>query len=466
METGLGGGSAPRPESGVVVGSQTMCVGRRLRWVALVLGLVLPLHRTAHAAFDFNDSSWEGTSAFLQLARDKLTRPRVKIIATVDWGVLRAADGLLVLHPTVAIDPVQAGAFLKAGGRLAILDDYGRGTAQFERFGIRRIRAPLRPSQMLRQNPNLAIALPAVQQVAGQEQGRHPIVADVQQLITNHPTGLTHPDLTPVLTIPAVGEPNTTLAVTGIIAGKGRLFVMGDPSVLINLMLRYPGNRAFAEGLVGYLIADDSWGDRGGNLYLVANAFRQRGTYGGGVSLAQETRDTLQGLKEIIEDVRRDGMPSGFAVGFGALAALAALGWAGLNATRRYRRSPPRYARAVPLVAQGGVAGRTAVLAAPTTHRALAVLELKSALEEGLALRLGVGPGTAPSALDAEIVRQDALSRRSLEKLREMLVHMKKAEAAVAAAQPLRIQARRVQQMRADVESILAEVDARGGAVS
>ena len=43
---------------------------------------------------------------------------------------------------------------------------------------------------------------------------------------------------------------------TGIIAKSGRLFAMGDPSVVINEMLRYPGNRAFASGLLKYLVGE------------------------------------------------------------------------------------------------------------------------------------------------------------------------------------------------------------------
>ncbi len=64
----------------------------------------------------------------------------------------------------------------------------------------------------------LAIAVPAVEQVAGQEQNRHPVVAGVDRVVTNHPTALVHPNLTQVLKIPALGEPDATLAVTGIIA--------------------------------------------------------------------------------------------------------------------------------------------------------------------------------------------------------------------------------------------------------
>ena len=235
---------------------------RLLGLLTLVLGISWPARADA-AAFDFNDSSWEGGSEFLALARTRLGSSRVEILATVDWERLRPADAVLFMHPTVEVDYDEASAFLRAGGRVAVLDDFGKGDALLSRFHIRRIAAPLRPARALRDNPNYAIAIPSVQVVAGQEQGRHPVVAQVRELVTNHPAAFTHPNLTPVLELPAQGEPSATLAVTGIIVNRGRLFAMADPSATMNLMLRYPGNRSFAEGLVDYLVEDDSLGTSG-----------------------------------------------------------------------------------------------------------------------------------------------------------------------------------------------------------
>ena len=48
----------------------------------------------------------------------------------------------------------------------------------------------------------------------------------------------------------------------------GRLLAMADPSAFINLMLRYPGNRNFARGVLKYLLEDDSWGRRAGTLRI------------------------------------------------------------------------------------------------------------------------------------------------------------------------------------------------------
>lgn len=434
---------------------------RSLTAAAAVLTGLLVAPSSHAASFGFKDRGWEGTSEFVALARQKLGKNRVKPVQTLDYGRLTRADGVIMLHPVVSLDYDEIGAFLRAGGRLALLDDYGTGAALLEHFHIQRIAAPRRPAQMLRHNPQLAIAVPAVQVVAGYEQGRHPIVAHVDKLVTNHPTALVHPNLTPVLTIPAVGEPNATLAVTGIIASRGRLFAMGDPSAVINLMLRYPGNRAFAQGLIHYLIEDDTWGKRGGALYLVEGHFGQRGHFGGVSSLSENLREYADGLSDLVSDTRRSGLPDSVALVLASLVALASVLWAALNATRLYRRRLPRYAVPTALVAQGGVAGRAAVLAAPTTERGLALLEVKSALEEGLALRLDIRQEPNRSLLFAEIERQDALSGRSLEALKQMLNEMSKIEGAVVTARPFRVRARTIERARLRMLQVFDEMDQR-----
>jgi len=430
-----------------------------------VLAICLCWAGVAGASFSFDDDGWDSATELVRIARSRIGADRVVVPRELDWEALRPADGIIILHPERKLDYVESLAFLRAGGRIALLDDYGRGVSLLERFRIQRVEAPRNPAESIRDNPHLAVAVPAIQVVAGQEQGRHPIVAGVSQLVTNHPTGLVHPNLTPVLTIPgARNEPDVTLAVTGIIADRGRLLAMGDPSAVINLMLRYPGNRAFAEGLVDYLVEDDSWGARGGKLYLLANDFPQRGSYEGRGTLARRLREQVDNLREQVTDLHRSGIPNTAALALAALAVLATIGWVASTSTRPYRRTTPRFARQTDLVAQGGVAGRAALLAAPTTHRALAVLELKSALEEGLAERLGLRTGAGAAEILVEIDRQEALGRRSSDLLRELLHEMQRAEAAVVASQPIRVTKKMIERMHVQVESILQEVAGQRGA--
>ncbi|MBN2193147.1 MAG: DUF4350 domain-containing protein [Polyangiaceae bacterium] len=424
----------------------------------------VPLPRAAHAAFEGSDRGWEGTSEFVALAQERLGKARVVLANELDWAALRPADGLIILHPQRELDFVEASSFLRDGGRLALLDDYGKGTSLLERFRIRRVAAPRTPRRELRNNPAFALAFPSVQVVAGQEQGRHPIVAGVEQLVTNHPMGLEHPDLTPVLSIPATGEPEVMLAVTGIIADRGRLFAMGDPSAVINLMLRYPGNRAFAAGLVEYMVEDDTWGPRGGRLFILANGFSERRQKTGAASLVRDLDERLGTLQQRLLQAHEDGVPNTVALLFAIVTALGAIGWTVSAATRPYRQTTPRHVREPTLVAQGGSAGRVALLAAPTTHRALAMLELGNALEERLGLLLKVPPPISWSEILAEIDRQKALSQPSSERLRSLVEEIRRVESAVAASRPTRVTDRMVYRMRSSVETILREItEDRGG---
>ncbi len=413
----------------------------------------------AAAAFEYRDESWEGTSELLELARTQLGKDRVKLVASLDFGALSAKDGVIILHPTGRLDYEEFAAFLRAGGRLALIDDHGRGAELLTRFQIHRIAAPMRPKRALRNNANLAIAVPAVQVVAGIEQGRHPIVANVEAVMTNHPTGLAHPDLTPVLRIEAVGEPDVTIAITGII-NRGRLFAMGDPSALINLMLRYPGNRSFAVGLVDYLVEDDSWGPRGGNLYLLANDFRERGHYGGEAGVVDQVLDHVESILDMVHEMHEQGLPQVLAVLLATALVVGAAVWTVLVSSRTYRRTRPRYATALPLVAQGGLAGRAAVLAAPTTRGALVVVELKAALEEGLIHQLGLPLGTGRATILEQLSDKRLLDPSQLGRLRRLLHEMDRAEASIAAAQPVKVRPQHVQSMSRQVKEILEELEA------
>ena len=184
---------APRAEGPTLAPCVTICAGavfqtaRRgipLRFVLVFacVSALLMWARPVIAAFEYNGADWEGTSELLELARERLGRERVVITATIDYEELGPDDGILVLHPEIEIDQQEMGAFLAAGGRLAVVDDHGRGAAFLAHYRIFRVRAPLRPATTLRDNANLALAVPAVQLVAGVEQNRHPLAKDARPL--------------------------------------------------------------------------------------------------------------------------------------------------------------------------------------------------------------------------------------------------------------------------------------------
>ncbi|MEP7050730.1 MAG: DUF4350 domain-containing protein [Pseudomonadota bacterium] len=440
-------------------------LARRL-WIGLIsagAGLtVLALGTRALArGFDVSDSSWEGTSELYALAQQELGKARVEVLAAVDYERLSKDDGLLVLHPEVELDYNELSAFLRAGGRMAVLDDRGEAAHFLARFQIHRVEAPRRPAQSLRDNPELAIAVPAVEQVAGQEQNRHPVVAGVERVVTNHPTALVHPNLTQVLKIPALGEPDATLAVTGIIAKSGRLFAMGDPSVVINEMLRYPGNRTFANGLLKYLVENDAGASRGGKLYIVTNDFGQRGHFGGTRGVLGELTNVSNTLAEFSADLEKNGLPGPLALALAVLCAAGALAWASSYSSRLYRRSIPRYAVAPLLLAQGGLAGRAAVLSAPTTDPALVLLELRAALSEALCNALGLSRLSAPEQILAELSRKRVLDATRMAEAQNLFRELGAAQNALLSRRRLKLAHAQVAALGRKVMEILAEIEQR-----
>jgi hypothetical protein len=412
-------------------------------------------------SFEIADTTWEGASEFYALAQQDLGKARVEVVATIDYEHLAKDDGLIILHPEVELDYNELSAFLRAGGRMAVLDDRGQAARFLARFQIRRIEAPSHPAQSLRNNPNLAIAVPAVEQVAGQEQNRHPVVAGVDRVVTNHPTALEHPNLTQVLKIPALGEPDATLAVTGIIAKSGRLFAMGDPSVVINEMLRYPGNRAFASGLVKYLVENDAGISRGGKLYVVANDFGQKGHFGGARGAFGELSSLSETLAGFAADLAKNGLPGALALALAVAASAGVLLWAISYSSRRYRRSLPRYAVPPPLAAQGGLAGRAAVLAAPTTDPVLLILELRAALSEALCHRLRLARLSSSEQILAELRQSSLLSAARISDVSELFREFAAAQASLLSRKRLKSARDRLTMLSRKVLEILGEIEER-----
>jgi len=410
--------------------------------LALPLALLVVAAGTSHtgvaraAPFEANDTSWEGGATLYGIAKGELGEARVIVVKTLNWSELRPSDGVLVLHPTQPLEAGPSDAFMKAGGRLAILDDFGAGDRILRRFKIERTRAPAKPIASLRNNPDLPLAEPAFDPNRGA--GPHPVVANVQRLVLNHPTALIHPNLSPVLRIRAVGEPDAIVAVAGQV-GEGRLFAMSDPSAVIDGMLRYPGNRAFAAGLARYLVEPANRAGGPGRLFIVANDFKQEGGFGGDETLGDALESQLEGMIAALADARKEGLPPwSLAVVAGALALATAL-WVWRTSARPYASPLPRYARPVALIARGGVAGRYAMLAARTSPRSLALLELKSALYEAVAVR--VAPHEAPNAERVVAAVRERAGNAVATALREEIAGMNRVEAAVVAGRKPRVRA-------------------------
>jgi hypothetical protein len=256
------------------------------------------------------------------------------------------------------------------------------------------------------------------------------MVAEVQAVVTNHPAALRHPRLTPVLEIRDANGGAADLAVTGVIAKRGRLFVLGDPSVFINLMLRYPGNRHLAEGLVNYLVErneSDSGGplDSGeGKVWIVTNQFSQVGHYGEDPAFLSEVLAKLSEFHSGVEKIDESGLSPGVAT---LLAGLISL-WALTSMMSRNLRGGdlrlPSFAQAPLLAAQAGVGARASVLSAEGTNPILALLELDGALRHSAAVKLQESRHESPQIL-SQALKERGLSEKSTGELQELLTELR-----------------------------------------
>jgi hypothetical protein len=395
-------------------------------WVlAFTLGICGNLGKEAWAApsgpFALAGNDWEGCADFVRLAREEIGDARVVPTGTLDLAALRPEDSVIVLHPVKSLDAGSLARFMRAGGRVALLDDFGSGDGLLEHFGLERVPLPQHPAEMLRDNPSLALAEPA---------SLHPVVTDITFVVTNHATGLRHPDLSPVLKVRGKGEQDVLVAVAGAV-GQGRLLAVGDPSTVMNSMLRYPGNRTFARAIVRYAGDDDVWGKRAGHVFILSNSFEQKGVYGEEAGVFSDLHERLRDVNDALGAMRKEGVPPWVSYLAAVSVGLGIVLWVGANAGRTHRAIVPRFTRMIPLAAQGGVAGHAAVIGAPRTSRALAMLELKSALEEELALRLGLDRIPAHDVLLARVASVKLLDAEGLHALKQLLLRMANIETMV-----------------------------------
>jgi len=313
-----------------------------------VVAAAQALPTRAAAPFDPRGEDWEGLSEFVRIAQGEVGASRVVLTSTLDMRKLKRSDALILVHPERPLDAGELSAFMHGGGRVVLLDDYGTGDGLLAHFSIRRVPLPARPARMLRSNPAFAIAEPA---------SAHPAVGSAAHVVTNHATGLERPALSPLLVVRGDGEPDVLLAIAGAV-GRGRFVAVGDASVVINAMLRYPGNRELAAALVRYAGEDDpgdggdgggGGGGRGGDLYVLANGFATTGTFAGGSGLEGAADRARHAAEETLETLRRDGLPplvaylAALAIGLGVAL------WTGTRAARSRGPWVPRFARPAPL---------------------------------------------------------------------------------------------------------------------
>jgi hypothetical protein len=380
-------------------------------------------------AFDPKGEDWEGLAQLVRLAKDTLGPQRVVTTPVLPLGQLERDDALLIVHPTRALDVDELEIFMRAGGRIVLLDDYGTGDGLLTKFHIQRVPMPDRPAQMLRGNPVFAIA---------ETSADHSAVRDVAHVVTNHATGVVQPALQRLLVVHAQeGDADVALALAGVV-GQGRLVAVGDASLLINSMLRFPGNRALGLGLVRYAAGVDGPSERHGKLYILANDFETVGSFGTDSTLAAAASDARRAVSGALETLRREGMPPVVALVLAVLLGVGIVAWTTARAGRTYRPTVLRFVRPIPLSTQGGVAGRAAALGLPRAPRAEVVIELKRALEDALAARIPLEMASPAARLVDSARQMQLLGPDELGELGRLMGDLRQMETALGSVDPER----------------------------
>jgi hypothetical protein len=415
-----------------------------MRLAGTVLGVCALIGgSSAHAqAGDYAVASdaWNGLSSLRAILEN--SSDRVEIADRFDLGTLTPIDALLIVHPRAPLPAAPLTAFLRDGGRIALCDDFGAADSLLTPFEIGRDAPDGRRAPQLRGNPQLLVARP---------RGGHRLTRGVSALVTNHPAMVYHRELSPLFELGA-GE---AVVLAGAV-GEGRLVTVGDPSVLINNMLEFGGNRRFAENLAAYL--DEG---RGGRLVLVPPDGRLVGRYG-----EPGADRPFHDLRSMLESAAHLEVPAPalriFALALVALAALWAAGALPRSTPYRADRMFP------PPPTAGGFLGRVAFFAEGQRNLLAPLLRYKRELEEALLAHLDLdGTILLPDVIAA--LRERGWQRADIEAMRSLLLELDRLEQRrdVPPAPP-RVGARRFHALVAEGERLLrrTRAEAPGPATS
>ncbi|MFB6296227.1 MAG: DUF4350 domain-containing protein [Halobacteriales archaeon] len=227
--------------------------------VVLALGVAAS---TSGAAFGAYNPAWDGASDLRAVGTD--AGAEVEIARNVSaYGATDPDDTVAVVlspdRPYTLPEAARLRAFVEAGGTLLVAEDFGpHGNDLLAALGVtaRFDGDPLRDER----NYYRAPALPEAGVVS-----EHPLTEGVDALTLNHGTAVEPGDATVLVRTSEFSyvdrnrngalDDAETLRSSPVVAvepvGTGRVIAVGDPSLLINAMLERPGNRAFAENLLG-----------------------------------------------------------------------------------------------------------------------------------------------------------------------------------------------------------------------
>ena len=183
-----------------------------------------------------DNPGWNGLTDLLALWR--VAGIEVTTPTRLDWRD-QTGHGLVVLQPSADLDRTSLARLLAAGGRVLL---GGEQDAARRLPGHEEPAAPAPPRATLtfQGRPELPFALPA---------GTHPVTAGDPLVLANH-AGQLPPGSTPLLVF---AGPDGEVLLGEQEIGPGRLLLLADPSVLINDMLDFEGNRLLALNLAHHL---------------------------------------------------------------------------------------------------------------------------------------------------------------------------------------------------------------------
>lgn len=403
---------------------------------AAILGLVIVLLHTgiarADGDFEPQNREWNGLSDLVALCRSASIR--VQMPNRLDAGNLSPRDAVLLVYPRGEISVEGLSEFLKAGGRVALADDFGTGTPLLRAYQITRTAPMARNILRLRDNDALLVARP---------NGNHPLTDGVSALVTNHPQALHHTDLAPLFTL---GQ-GDALVLAGAV-GEGRFVAIADPSALINNMLEFRGNHQFAENLVRYLAENH------GRLFIMTGTHEVRGMYG-----TPGADRPLFALRAAIERLSRAPIPKE-AVQLLALMLVAILFVVGATALPRKTPYDGKSMFARPPAA-GGFVGRVQFFLREDANFLQPLMVYKFELEGEILRRMNLS--TQPLLRDVvDVLRANGAKEQELSQARELLLTLDNLHTAQDRPPgPPNVTRARFHQLVAQGEKLLAVFDRR-----
>jgi hypothetical protein len=373
-----------------------------------IVGAILGLGGgRAEAQDDYAPTStaWNGLSEVAALAQ--ALGIEIVEVRSLDLSTIGPATPLLVVYPGRDLPSGDMFRFLKAGGRLAIADDFGAGSGILERLGVERSTDRVdSPPFAWNDNANLPIAVP---------RQSHPLNAGTDQLTTNHPATMRSP-LPPVFDF---GDAQRSVVVAGAV-GDGRVVLVSDPSVLINNMLQFAGNRRFAENLLRYLAAAP-----GSRVVLLRGDFELTGSVQG-TNEGSADRGAEEFFTAFNAFLGGLGAPS---LGEGAFRALGTIGIAAALLVLlfviplRGRLYDGRWLHPAVRSARAGFVGKVQVFRGGGVNYLVPALVYRRELEASLVKSLGLRPPAPIGDVEAAMRKRGAAAAEALE-LRRLVEYL------------------------------------------